>query len=224
MLHSALSWAAQQNLIRSNPIRGMRGPRRPDPRKHLLPGEIALLLNTAEVAAAADTGARRAEIATLRLADLDGQVLRIERNQSMEVLGPTKTGRTRRITIGATTAAVIRDHFDTWDQRAGAAAAQGDWIFAPDPRHLTHARADSLSHRMVSLRDAAGVPMPPCTGSATASPPNWSATANSSNPKPDPATTLRHYSRATPLDDLDIADEIDQRLNDCTNDPVRRGP
>ena len=36
----------------------------------------------------------------------------------------------------------------------------------------------------------------------------------------DPATTLRHYSHATPLDDLDIADEIDQRLNDYTNHPT----
>jgi integrase len=36
----------------------------------------------------------------------------------------------------------------------------------------------------------------------------------------DPATTLRLYSHVTPLDDLDIADEIDQRLNDYTNDPT----
>jgi integrase len=30
----------------------------------------------------------------------------------------------------------------------------------------------------------------------------------------DPSTTLRHYSHAVPLDDLDIADELDQVLND----------
>jgi integrase len=29
----------------------------------------------------------------------------------------------------------------------------------------------------------------------------------------DPATTLRHYSHATPLDDTDIADELDNLLN-----------
>ena len=36
----------------------------------------------------------------------------------------------------------------------------------------------------------------------------------------DPATTLRHYAHATPLDDLDIADEIDQRLNTSITEPA----
>jgi integrase len=30
----------------------------------------------------------------------------------------------------------------------------------------------------------------------------------------DPSTTLRHYSHAVPLDNLDVADELDQVLND----------
>jgi integrase len=29
----------------------------------------------------------------------------------------------------------------------------------------------------------------------------------------DPATTLRHYSHAIPLDDTDVADELDRLLN-----------
>ena len=29
----------------------------------------------------------------------------------------------------------------------------------------------------------------------------------------DPATTLRHYSHATPLDDTDVADQLDGLLN-----------
>jgi integrase len=29
----------------------------------------------------------------------------------------------------------------------------------------------------------------------------------------DPATTLRHYSHATALDDTDVADELDRPLN-----------
>jgi len=29
----------------------------------------------------------------------------------------------------------------------------------------------------------------------------------------DPATTLRHYSHATPLDDTDVADQLDRLLN-----------
>jgi integrase len=30
----------------------------------------------------------------------------------------------------------------------------------------------------------------------------------------DPATTLRHYSHAMPLDDIDVADELDRPLDD----------
>jgi integrase len=30
------------------------------------------------------------------------------------------------------------------------------------------------------------------------------------------ATTLRHYAHATPLDDVDVADEFDRRLNEAT--------
>ncbi len=60
---------------------------------------------------AADTGARRGKLATLRLSDLSGRVLTIERNLSLEILGPTKTGRNRRVTLGSTTAAMVVDHF-----------------------------------------------------------------------------------------------------------------
>lgn len=93
---------------------------------------------------AADTGARRGELATLRLSDLDGRVLTIERNLSLEVMGPTKSKRTRRMTFGATTAAMIRDHFDTWAARVGHEVLD-DWVFAPDYRRATHARASPLA-------------------------------------------------------------------------------
>jgi integrase len=49
---------------------------------------------------AADSGARRGELAVLRLSDLDGRVLTIERSLSAGVLGSTKSGRTRRVTSG----------------------------------------------------------------------------------------------------------------------------
>jgi hypothetical protein len=29
----------------------------------------------------------------------------------------------------------------------------------------------------------------------------------------DPATTVRHYARASPLDDLDVADQLDRVLS-----------
>jgi hypothetical protein len=31
----------------------------------------------------------------------------------------------------------------------------------------------------------------------------------------DAGTTLRHYAHATPLDDVDVADELDRRLNEA---------
>lgn len=253
VLHSCLSWAAAQGMVRSNPILGMRSPPRPMPRKHLLPAEVAKLLQAAAdqigvaedalaadprnrvrweglfvaeqtrllVRLAADTGARRGELATLRLSDLDDRVLTIERNLSLEVLGPTKTGRTRRMTIGATTATMVRDHFAAWEQRAGSGAVQGDWVFAPDFRRLTYARADLLSHRFCRLREAADLPDAALHrfrhSVATHLVENGELLkAQARLGHRDPATTLRHYAHATPLDDLDVADAIDQRLNEFT--------
>ena len=62
------------------------------------------------------------------------------------------------MTIGTNTAAMIRTHFEAWERRAGSEAVQGDWVFAPDFRRLTYARADLLSHRFSRLREAAGLP------------------------------------------------------------------
>jgi integrase len=169
---------------------------------------------------AADTGARRGELASLRLSDLDGRVLTIERNLSLEVLGPTKSKRTRRLTIGATAAAMIREHFDAWAERVGGEVVS-DWIFAPDYRRATYARASLLSHRFVKLRDRAGL-----ADAALHRFRHAVATSLVEDGKilkaqarlghRDAARTLRHYAHATPLDDLDVADELDRRLNEAT--------
>jgi len=157
------------------------------------------------------------------LSDLDGRVLTIERNLSLEVLGPTKTGRIRRMTIGATTAAMLRDHFAEWEQRAGSEAVHGDWVFAPDFRRLTYARADLLSHRFCRLREAANLPDAALHrfrhSVATHLVENGELLkAQARLGHRDPATTLRHYAHATPLDDLDVADAIDQRLNELSRE------
>lgn len=170
---------------------------------------------------AADSGARRGELAALRLGDLAGRVLTIERNLSLEVLGPTKTGRPRRLTIGATTAAMIRDHFERWEARVGADAVKGDWIFAPDFRRLTNARADLLSHRFVRLRETTGLPQAALhrfrhSVATSLVEDGKILKAQARLGHRDPSTTLRHYAHATPLDDLDIADGIDRRLNEAT--------
>ena len=250
VLSSAVSWACRQGLLRVNPLRHMKAPPRPLPRKHLRMEEIAQLLRAANaevngasarvsverrlgwqalfaaeqtrllIRLAADTGARRGELATLRLSDLDGRVLTIERNLSLEILGPTKSKRTRRLTIGATTAAMIRAHMSSWADRVGDEVI-GDWIFAPDYRRATYARASLLSHRFVRLRERAGLPEASLHRFRHAV-----ATSLVEDGKilkaqqrlghRDAATTLRHYAHATPLDDLDVADELDRRLNEAT--------
>lgn len=66
---------------------------------------------------AADSGARRGELAVLRHGDLDGRVLTIERGLSDGVIGSTKSSRTRRLTLGSTTVALIDAHFSSWAER-----------------------------------------------------------------------------------------------------------
>lgn len=132
VLRSALSWAVGENILRTNPLTGVKGPPRPIPRRHHTMVEVRQLLTTAESAVvrltaeldaapqsakwrrllysaeqarlllrvAADSGARRGELAVLRRADLDGRVLTIERGLSAGQLASTKTGRTRRLTLG----------------------------------------------------------------------------------------------------------------------------
>jgi hypothetical protein len=112
----------------------------------------------------------------------------IERNLSLEGLGPTKTSRNRRLTVGATTAAMVVEHFDTWTDRVGEATVVADRVFAPDYRRLTHARANLLSHRFDRLRRAAGLPNAALHRLVTASAPNSSRTASSERRKPGSGT------------------------------------
>jgi integrase len=178
---------------------------------------------------AADTGARRGELAVLRLSDLDRRVLSIERNLSLEILGPTKSSRNRRLTIGATTATMIHRHFSTRKRRVGIHSVIGDWILAPDPRRLTHARADLLSHRFERLRNAAGMPHAVLhrfrhTVGTRLVAAGHLLKAQARLGHRDPATTLRHYAHALPLDDEHIADQLDTQLNQATSGHRRPQP
>lgn len=120
-LRAALGWAYSQRLIACQPLDGMRGLPQPEPRRdvavHVVVAWLAAAarevtqarrlpvtdrtsraLHRAEqvqllLRLAADTGGRRGEPAALRLHDLDGRRLRIERGVSAEVVTTTKTGR-----------------------------------------------------------------------------------------------------------------------------------
>ncbi len=162
---------------------------------------------------AADSGARRGELAVLRHSDLDDRILTIARGLSAGVLGNTKSGRTRRMTLGATTAQLINRHIATWN----SPQAEGDWLFAPTPARADHLTADALSHRFSRIGLAAGIDQPALHrlrhGLATHLVDTGKLLkAQARLGHHDPATTLRHYSHATPLDDQNIADDLDRIL------------
>ena len=180
--------------------------------RRLFAAEQSLLL----VRLAADSGARRGELAALRLSDLDGRVLTIERSLSGGVLGSTKSGRTRRVTLGSGTAGMIRRHFHAWAARV---EPEQDWLFSPSPGRPACITADALSHRLARLGQAAGVEHAALHrlrhGVATYLVDQGRLLkAQARLGHRDPATTLRHYSHAIPLDDTDVADELDRLLND----------
>jgi integrase len=253
VLRSAVSWAVAEGLLRINPLAGMRGPPRPQPRRHHSLDEVRRLLAAAAEAVAsaeeafrrrpgspararclfaaeqslllvrlaADSGARRGELAPLRLSDLDGRIFTIERGLSAGVLDPTKSGRTRRVTLGSGTADMIRRHFQAWAARV---APEQDWLFSPSPRRSAHLTADALSHRITRLGPASGVEHPALHrlrhGVATYLVDRGRLLkAQARLGHRDPATTLRHYSHAAPLDDTDVADELDCLLNGLRGSP-----
>ena len=95
----------------------------------------------------------------------------------------------------------------------------GDWLFAPTPARQTFMTADALSQKFRRLGRSAGVENPALHrlrhGVATHLVEKGKLLkAQARLGHRDPSTTLRHYSHAVPLDDLDVADELDQVLND----------
>ena len=122
------------------------------------PGDAARLHRAEQVLLlarlAADTGARRGELAALQLGDLDGDVLTIARGTSAEVVGPTKSGRIRRLTLGPTTARLWRSSISTWRGRTGDRPF-GPWLFSPDLDHAVRLTTSGLGHWFTDLtRDA----------------------------------------------------------------------
>lgn len=152
-LKAALGWAFKRRLIASQPLVGWRGPGPSPPRRDVPvnivrallvaahdegrhrragPGRATALhlLHTAEqvellLRLAADTGARRGEFAALRRQDLTGRVLTLEHGVSDEVLTTTKTGRSRRATLGTTSAALWHECRDHWQDRLPAGERLG---------------------------------------------------------------------------------------------------
>jgi integrase len=240
VLRSAIGWAHVERVIDANPLSGMRGPQRPGTRLHLSTEEVLRLLETADalvtsaescdaerrhkaeqirllVRLAADSGARRGELVALRFDDLDGRVLTIERGVSADVLGPTKTGRTRRLTLGRQTVELWCSSADTWAGRLPDGAALGPWLFSPEGTHHTRLTAGALGHWFSELARRAEIP-----GATLHRLRHSVATflvgrgellrAQQRLGHRDPSTTLRNYAHAMPLEDETVADDIDEML------------
>lgn len=154
VLRAAVGWAYDERIIDTHPIRSMRGPGRLEPRRPLTDDQVAGLLAAAEAAVleavandtgttatrrrrhhagqdlllvrlAADSGARRGELAALHFDDLDGRVLHIRRAFSADVVTTPKSGRGRSLTLGSSTARLWRTLDADWRTRQSTGARFG---------------------------------------------------------------------------------------------------
>lgn len=244
VLRAALGWAYGERLIERHPLHAMRGPGCAIPRLPLTDDQVRALLAATEAALleavandtgwrtahahrrrceldlllvrlAADTGARRGELAGLRLDDLRGRVLHLERADSAGQLTTPKSGRGRTLTVGLGTAALWQALAQEWADRSGPDV--GPWLFSRDPEHHERLGASTLGHRFARVRDAAGEP------EATLHRLRHSVAtflvargqilqAQARLGHADAATTLREYAYAVPLTDESVADAIDRHL------------
>jgi integrase len=170
---------------------------------------------------AADSGARRGELAGLRLDDLEGGVLTVERAVKGRTVGPTKTHQRGRITLGATVARLWTEHVEAWQtpELAGADQEPGPWLFAATPSRRSPLYTSSLTHRFDRIAEAAGVPdaclhrLRHTVGTYLVGQGKILKAASRLRHR-DPSTTLRNYTDALPLDDQDVADDLDHLYRD----------
>ena len=134
-LSSALRWAVEQGILRSHPLAGLRHPPVRLPRLPLPLADVDRLLRAAAklvaeargersalrlieaeqtellVRLAADAGARRGELAALKVDDLEGRVLHLCRNISgPRTVTTPKSHQYRSLTLGTATVALWRAH------------------------------------------------------------------------------------------------------------------
>jgi len=244
VLRSSVGWAYAQRIVDLHPLDGMRGPPQTNVRLHAPVGDIRAILQCAQRSAAdaraaagndrwgaaelhraeqqlllarlaADSGARRGELAALQLGDLDGDILTIARGTSNEMVGPTKTGRIRRLTLGATTAALWRSTVSHWHERADSQGRFGPWLFSWQADHTTRLSTSCLAHWFAQLCADAGHPEVTLhrlrhTVATTLVSQGNILQAQYRLGHRDASTTLRIYSHVMPLTDADAASTFDR--------------
>lgn len=244
-LKAALGWAFDERLLPAQPLQGMRGPGQPEPRRDVpltvvrellaaaasdveelrsgpLPRERARRLHTAEqvqllLRLAADTGARRGELGALHVDDLHDRVLHIDRGVSAEIVTTTKTGRTRRVTVGAGTAQLWHDTLAGWQARLGGDRPVGPWLFSAHADHRQRLRCGTLGHWFHTFTVEHGHP-DVClhrlrhTVATVLVADGQLLHAQQRLGHREASTTLRQYCHALPLEDVEVADHLDELL------------
>jgi integrase len=247
VLRSAIGWAYDERVIDVHPIRNMRGPARPEPRRPLSDDAVKALLTAAEcrllqtvandaggngsgprrqvaeqdlllVRLAADSGARRGELAGLQFGDLRGRALHIQRAVSSTEITLPKSGRDRTVTLGASTARLWSTLEADWRARCPEGEPFGRWVFASDDGHHHRVGSGVLDQRFRRIRNEAGV------ADASLHRLRHSVAtflvargdilqAQTRLGHRDAATTLREYAFALPATDGEVADAIDEHLD-----------
>jgi integrase len=135
----------------------------------------------------------------------------------MEQVGPTKTRRSRRLTVGTTTATLWHDVVQVWSDRMPDGEPLGMWLFSSDLAHRNRLTTSHLAHSFARLRASAAVPDISLHrlrhGVATFLVDRGEILkAQHRLGHRDPSTTLRNYAHAMPLEDQAVADAIDELL------------
>lgn len=245
-LKAALGWAFDERLLTCHPLQGMRGPGQPEPRRDVPLTVVRELLeaaaddvqrlaiappvadryrrlHTAEqvqllLRLAADTGARRGELAALHIDDLHERVLHIDRGISAEVVTTTKSRRVRRVTVGASTARLWQDTIGAWRSRLPAGQPLGPWLFSANVQHADRLRCSSLGHWFQTFVRRNGHP-DVClhrlrhTVATVLVADGQLLQAQQRLGHAEASTTLRQYCHALPLHDQDVADQLDKLLD-----------
>lgn len=158
------------------------------------------------------------ELGALRLDDLDGRRLRIERGVSVEVVTTTKTGRARTVTVGAATARLWRDSVAAWSERAACDGTFGPWLFSRRPDHTDRmpcAELAGLFRQFARRHEHGEVTLHRLrhTVATVLVAEGHLLQAQQRLGHKDASTTLRQYCHALPLHDQDIADHLEALLD-----------
>ena len=143
-------------------------------------------------------------------------MLTIERGVSGEEVGPTKTKRTRRLTLGRTTVELWRTSELIWRGR-GEGAPFGEWVFSSDIDHQRRLTASGMGHWFAEVcaeADLAGVSLHRLRHSVATFLVGRGQLLRAQHRlgHRDASTTLRNYAHALQLEDGEVADDIDAML------------